>query len=492
MLDQELRFANGASNYDKLKGAEDRSFLFRAPRHRAAMFFGEARPHGRVDGHPCTVNDISFSGVSFIGDFDDLSRFEVGRSIPLRIEQANRSLYEGRGTLRRVEESPKGVMLAFSFEDGAVDLNALANRNLLADAKSALAAVGEPARADVPTAYRVLCADAVAFLNRFRVILDRIPAGELEYATGSGFDDVLDACLEKIEKDWGAIIVRGNKLVAEAMRDRAVFNAVKEYTERTVTPILTEEATWARAYDKPFGYPGDYLAMDAIYANERRGHTLFQKFLHMTVQYTARGLMSRMWMMGDILKSAQTAAAMTEPFRAMNLGCGPATEVVHRLATADVGPQQLFTLIDQDEGALGLAIARARTAIARAARGDDIVGYNISFLDLLRENRAYSEAQPQDVIYSVGVLDYLNDRLCNRLVKRLVPKLKIGGKLVIANVNTSYVGMMWQTGALLDWELIYRDRRDMLAMAAGVDGVECNVLTDPTDNVEFLVVKRVR
>lgn len=492
MLDQELKFANGASNYDKLKGAEDRSFLFRAPRHRAASFFGEARPHGRVDGHPCTVYDISFSGVSFVGDFEDVSRFEVGRSIPLRIEQANRSLFEGRGTLRRIEKGPNGMRLAFSFEGGAVDLDALSDRNRLADAKAALARIGEEEKAEVPAAYRELCADAVAFLNRFRAILERIPAGELEYATNSGFDDVLDICCEKIQRDWGEIIVRGNRLVAQAMTDRAVLDAVKEYTERTVTPILTEEATWARAYDKPLGYPGDYLAMDAIYADERRGRTLFEKFLHMTVRFTARGLMSRMRMMGDILKEAQTGASMTGPFRAMNLGCGPATEVVHRLATADIGPQQRFTLIDQDEGALGLAIARSRTAIARSARGDDIVGYNISFMDLLRENAAYAEAKPQDVIYSVGVFDYLNDRLCNRLVKRLVPKLKIGGKVVIANVSTSDVGMMWQTGALLDWELIYRDRRDMLAMAAGIDGVECTVLTDPTDNVEFLIVKRVR
>ncbi|MEL6364274.1 MAG: PilZ domain-containing protein [Pseudomonadota bacterium] len=486
MLDRELSFSQGVSNYDELSGADGSKRVYRAPRIAASTLFKGRRPHGRVDGRACMIDDISFSGATFIGDFRNVEDLHVGSSFPLRIEQSGRSLYEGRGTLVRIEDRLDGQRLAFSFNDGAVDLVRMQQRNTIASVRSRIANLRESDNTEVPAAYRALCADAVAFLNQMKAELDEAAA----FATPAEEKLILEDCALQMRERWAAILRRGNAFYRDLSTDRSVITAAKIYTERTITPILVAEDTWRRAYEKPLGYPGDYLAMDAIYANETRGRTLFEKFLHQLVQHTGRGLVSRMRKIEAILAEGQRASTISEPFRAMSIGCGPAREIVNRLNIANVGTQQVFTLIDQDEDALALATSRCRSAIARAARGDDVIGYNSSFMDVLRKRTMFFQLPLQNLVYSVGVFDYLSEKLSRSLVRRLAKLLKPGGRLVVANLNASEHGMMWQTAALLDWELYYRDSAEMLAMADGLDDIEPSVETDALGMVEFLILRK--
>ena len=56
---------------------------------------------------------------------------------------------------------------------------------------------------------------------------------------------------------------------------------------------------------------------------------------------------------------------------------------------------------------------------------------NLSFTDILRGTEGLAGLPAQDLVYSVGLLDYLTDHRAKALVKRLYDLLMPGGLLII-------------------------------------------------------------
>lgn len=66
----------------------------------------------------------------------------------------------------------------------------------------------------------------------------------------------------------------------------------------------------------------------------------------------------------------------------------------------------------------------------------------------------------QDLIYSIGLIDYFNDKLVVKLLNWIYDRLRPGGKVIVGNFhprNPSKAFMDY----LLDWKLIYRNEEDM-------------------------------
>ncbi len=90
--------------------------------------------------------------------------------------------------------------------------------------------------------------------------------------------------------------------------------------------------------------------------------------------------------------------------------------------------------------------------------------------------RQHLELEPQHLIYSIGLIDYFDDRIVTRLQGWIHSCLAPGGRSILGNFHTSNPtrGLM---DHLLDWRLIHRDEADMLplAQAAGFasDATRC-------------------
>jgi cyclopropane fatty-acyl-phospholipid synthase-like methyltransferase len=87
----------------------------------------------------------------------------------------------------------------------------------------------------------------------------------------------------------------------------------------------------------------------------------------------------------------------------------------------------------------------------------DLRNENLIYLALGRKKL---DLPPQDLIYSLGLIDYLSDELVLRLMDWIYDELKPGGRVILGNVHTSNPsrGMM---DYLLDWRLIHRDEADL-------------------------------
>ncbi|MGH7200715.1 MAG: class I SAM-dependent methyltransferase, partial [Planctomycetaceae bacterium] len=97
-----------------------------------------------------------------------------------------------------------------------------------------------------------------------------------------------------------------------------------------------------------------------------------------------------------------------------------------------------------------------------------------------------------DLVYSTGLLDYLNDSAAARLVTVMFDMLRPGGRMVVANFlpgvrDTGYME------AFMDWQLIYRTRRDMVGLTLDVPEDQIRELTlfaEEHRNIIFLQVTK--
>lgn len=208
----------------------------------------------------------------------------------------------------------------------------------------------------------------------------------------------------------------------------------------------------ARCVEKPRGYAGDAVLIDMIYDRQvpegtcEPGAALFD--------YTTRAIPShavaqRRHTGRDLLLAAHARGA-----RICVLACGHFREG-DELAGSNIAN---ITLVDQDP--LSLDVIRQR----HAGGGARIEAANVfAFL-----RQASLAGERFDLVYTLGLTDYLDDRamtLLHRLLHRVVAP---AGRAVIANFRADLFFTGWME-AVMDWWLIYREEAELRAFgtAAG-------------------------
>jgi len=170
-------------------------------------------------------------------------------------------------------------------------------------------------------------------------------------------------------------------------------------------------------------------------------------------------------------------------------GCGPAREVELYLKDREASSRPAeFTLIDQDARALKRAYERCYP-LTLGDEGAAVRCLNLSFMELIRASHRHpTPLQEQDLIYSVGLVDYLSPKLAKSLVGALFARLRPGGLLVIGNMNDTPIGNLWPMEFLADWRLYYRDDAAMRDLASDLDTQQVWTKTDPTGRVYMIYV----
>ena len=96
---------------------------------------------------------------------------------------------------------------------------------------------------------------------------------------------------------------------------------------------------------------------------------------------------------------------------------------------------------------------------------------NLVYLALGREQL---ELPPQDLIYSVGLIDYFDDPFVVKLLNSIYGLLRPGGRVVLGNFHPRNPSKMLME-AVLQWKLIHRDEADMNRLfRASLFGQDCS------------------
>jgi extracellular factor (EF) 3-hydroxypalmitic acid methyl ester biosynthesis protein len=138
-----------------------------------------------------------------------------------------------------------------------------------------------------------------------------------------------------------------------------------------------------------------------------------------------------------------------------SMACGPAREIFDAYRTMENPDRLKSTLIDFDLQALAY-VSEMRDR-KRLQRHITLVNENLLYLAL---GRTKTPICNQDLVYTIGLIDYFDDALVVKLLNLAHRLLRVGGRAIVGNFHTSnrYRAMM---DHVLDWRLIHRCEEDM-------------------------------
>jgi hypothetical protein len=192
--------------------------------------------------------------------------------------------------------------------------------------------------------------------------------------------------------------------------------------QREMLPFLLLTDTTERFYSKPRGYAGDFLTIEMIYQNRwagtgRIGPLLDRCFLNAPTAKAVRN--RRALLAGEIMKTVEAKEGATH---VTSLACGPAEELFDVFQQLDDPGRLQASLLDIDLQAL--AYVADRRDKARLQNHIGLINANLVYLALGRQKL---ELKDQDLIYSIGLSDYFNDKFVGKLLNWIHGRLRLGG-----------------------------------------------------------------
>lgn len=232
------------------------------------------------------------------------------------------------------------------------------------------------------------------------------------------------------------------------------------YVHGEAYPYLGLSTLIDRSYTKPRGYAGDFLTLQMVYDDEpdgvrRLGPYIDRWFLGIPASCAVK---NRRQLLRDlIVDTARVADDRT--IAITSLACGPAREIFDIFAETG-HPEIDATCLDIDDQAL--AYAQGIAADAGVTGRVSFVQANAVKLALGRDTLTLG---PQDLVYSIGLIDYLADHLVVRLLDWIYQCLRPGGTALLGNFDVDNPDRAFMDH-LLDWKLIHRSPQNLVDLFA--------------------------
>ncbi len=477
--------------YEQLSGAKGKKIYYRAERFPADSLFGKLRPCVELGDDSFDVKDVSMTGLAVLAPINRLFANQVGETVDYRMRVGGMVLHEGTATVSRVHRGPKNVIVGLGLTTDYLDVAGLVTKQQDLLVHHQLDEITQPSD-NIAPAYKLLVADVLDMLRRYGAFLaqQRRVTNGVNPIDEDDAAEILGLCEERIIPEWRALWRRANELVMPLVEDVEALRAVKLYTERLLTPEFQIAPICRRAYEKPLGYPGDYLFMNQIYEWEYEGSTLYERLLHRLGLEIGHCIAARMVAMQRTISEVMTGETGGNPLRIASVGAGPAQEVQNYLRQRHPPRPVEFTLIDQEKEALAHAYGKIYPLTVAYAGAARVSCLQVSFMDMLKGQGIFSPLAPQDLIYSMGLVDYLPLHRARKFVAKLYRQLAPGGTLAIGNLKNTVEGTFWPMEVVCDWSLHYRDEAEMWAMAEGLDASQVEVKTDFTGQVLLMYLRR--
>lgn len=279
---------------------------------------------------------------------------------------------------------------------------------------------------------------------------------------------------------------------SECLSDQEWQDLVKYCRLHPIRELLHEDPFTARAYKKPRGYAGDAVLIDFLYGVEEDwpvppdttelGARIFRYTTrHMPATEAVRYRRFKVANKLDELCEQRTNPAVFSiacgHFREAILSAAVRRKLFGRICLLDSDAESL-ALIDETYSRFGVELipASIRTLVAKEGQLEE--QYN------LREGF--------DLVYSMGLFDYVRDLTGQRLLRRMFEMLRPGGELLIANFLPEIRDVAYME-TFMDWFLIYRSRWEVMELTKSIPEAEIrniNCFSEENKNIVFLQVTK--
>ncbi len=283
-----------------------------------------------------------------------------------------------------------------------------------------------------------------------------------------------------------AMLSKGGKL-EESLRDPALIKKIKKLFRECAMPLGAKSDIVLHAFTKPRGYAGDYGLLEIIY-NDRPlssglGYCIDRRF---QIDDYARAVRSRMKMMKEILSRIINDAG-PGTLNVLNIACGSCREIREMIDEGMVTRTGAisFTLVDQDREALDFS----REALSGSPRNITCDFQSNSIYDYNREPARYGGMlHGMDLVYTIGLADYLPDDTLKRLVAFMYGLLRPGGTLIIAHKDSKNFNPL-AADWWCDWTFHLRDEAETVGLVkdSGIKDYGMTVIRETETKIIFFI-----
>ncbi len=342
--------------------------------------------------------------------------------------------------------------------------------------------------------YKVAIADLQAFLAELRLWLEQV---ELQIQTIPAQQrpqieqEIEQALREPIVTALNNLFETFETVADQIDPDHEM--AHRAFARHLLHPYWLGGPFMRRTYTKPLGYAGDYEMMNMIVRNGMEGDSLFARLINSYAlsQAPCRAVRNRVDLLfNKIIVETSRVAGRGGRAKIFSIACGPAWEAVNFISGHPLARHAEFHLLDFNDETLRFTEKQITEAKRKGQSDAPVKFIRNTVQNLLRARRRTGTRPEHDLIYCSGLYDYLSDSVCKELNSYLHDLLKPGGLLVVGNFATNTPGQN-QLEHLMDWHLIYRDGRQLLALGpeqALPD--DCRVIVEESGANIFLEVRK--
>jgi extracellular factor (EF) 3-hydroxypalmitic acid methyl ester biosynthesis protein len=387
----------------------------------------------------------------------------------LQIRRGERTIFNGRAVVSNLVNTGLMLIVSATLVDPWSDLDSLGPGRPLREEVAGFIHDWEEADHAILPPYRT----AVSSIRNFLEELSRwlahgeAMAGIVDRRQGDDdirafVTDVEGGVLPKIMELFGGF----ERIAAEV--PEATATSHKIFARREIHPLVLCSPFIHRTFTKPLGYAGDYEMVNMMLRDPWEGSNTYAKIINSIIirsdgAAAHRNRIDRL--VRYLEEEAQRVHRLGRPLRVLNIACGPAAEVQRFIRTSELAERCQLTLLDFNAETLEFTRARIKDSVGASGRLPSVEFLHKSIHDLLQEARGRKDTlgSTYDLVYCAGLFDYLSDKICQRLLELFFRWTEPGGLLVSTNVHPR-CPVRFFLEHLLEWNLIYRDDAQMLAL----------------------------
>jgi extracellular factor (EF) 3-hydroxypalmitic acid methyl ester biosynthesis protein len=253
-----------------------------------------------------------------------------------------------------------------------------------------------------------------------------------------------------------------NNELSNHVADARAPDAVGAYAFRETFPFMMSSSLFERFYTKPRGYAGDFETIEEIYSDKPIGSSVIGQLIDgwaRTFRPVEAVRDRRTKLVRDVIARLSQPSAR-EPLAVTGLAIGPGREIFEVMEAHPAAPIR-FTGIDIDEAALSFCAGRAEklgiSTDSLALFQDDLVK--------LSRGCGRITIPKQHFIYSMGLMDYLEDEPVVSIINWAHEQLAPGGTLALGNFSTGNPDKPFMD-YIVEWLLIHRTSEQMRELFA--------------------------
>lgn len=441
---------------------------------------------------------INFSKFGIAFKIDDINQFvkksEVIKNFKVVID--GEVLYDGEICIAHLKQEKDKIIVGAFFRNDLIDLNKISNLNTKARIEKNIHNYLSSVKSfeKIEEKFKAIVTDTRGFLENIKRDLDK----EEETLKRESVEKyleleklILPSTLNLIKDRLDNAFIALNAYTSNPDDERHLI--YKEYFQVHLHHLLLLSPLMNRSYSKPLGYAGDYEMMNLIYRNTYEGHSLFGKLMnkYLCLAAPSRANRSRVpYLIKHINKIAETVSKNNEKVLFSSIGSGSAIEIQEFMQSNELCNKCKITLLDHEPEALMHCQDRLFELKTRHTRRTEIDFLNMSIVQFIKTYMNDFTYPRQNLIYSVGLFEYLLDKTCKSLIKYLFNSLTDDGILVLGNfdpINSFRAFMDYG----VEWYMFYRTKDDMLKLTEGIKGAKriyCE--TDETKIINFLIIEK--